>query len=203
MTGEVRIDAPRETVWKNLNDPEVLKQSITGCDELEQNEENQFTAKVTAKVGPVKAKFSGVVRLSDLNPPSSYKISGEGKGGAAGFAKGGAEVSLEEDGAGTLLKYSVSASVGGKLAQLGGRLIDSTAKKYSDEFFAKFKEFTESGGTTDASGETSGIPDAAAEDAAAIATPSDNGPERKMGTAIWIILLIIIVAAAAAYFGMK
>lgn len=142
MTGQQTIPAPRETVWEALNDPDVLKECIPGCEEIEKTGDHGFTAKVSAKVGPVKAKFSGAVELKDLNPPASYTISGEGKGGAAGFAKGGAKVELEEieGGAATLLKYAVNASVGGKLAAIGSRLIDSTAKKYANDFFEKFKE---------------------------------------------------------------
>lgn len=140
MTGQQTIPAPRETVWEALNDPEVLKACIPGCEEIEKTGDTGFTAKVAAKVGPVKAKFSGAVELKDLNPPVSYTIAGEGKGGAAGFAKGGAKVELEEadGGAATVLKYEVNASVGGKLAQIGGRLIDSTAKKYANDFFETF-----------------------------------------------------------------
>lgn len=138
MTGEQTIPAPRETVWEALNDPEVLKACIPGCEEIEKTSDTGFTAKVAAKVGPVKARFSGAVELQDLNPPVSYTIAGEGKGGAAGFAKGGAKVELEEVDGGTLLKYQVNANVGGKLAQIGGRLIDSTAKKYANDFFETF-----------------------------------------------------------------
>lgn len=138
MTGEYRITAPRERVWTALNDPEILKQCIPGCQEIEKTGTDSFKAKVVVKVGPVQATFSGKVTLSDLTPPKSYKISGEGSGGAAGFARGGAEVSLEEDGNETILRYKVQANVGGKLAQIGSRLIDGTAKKLSDEFFGKF-----------------------------------------------------------------
>src|SRR5215475_11338147 len=138
MTGEFRIPAPRETVWKALNDPEILKRSIAGCEELEKVSDTEFAAKVTAKVGPVKARFAGKVTLSDLDPPNGYKITGEGQGGAAGFAKGGADVHLEPDGDGTLLKYTVHAAIGGKLAQIGARLIDGTARKMADDFFASF-----------------------------------------------------------------
>lgn len=140
MTGEYRIPAPRQAVWEALNDPDVLKQAIPGCEEIEKDSPTSFTAKVTAKLGPVKARFTGAVTLSDLNPPESYTISGEGKGGAAGFAKGGAKVHLSEDGAETVLSYEVNAAVGGKIAQLGGRLIDSTARKMADQFFSKFVE---------------------------------------------------------------
>ncbi|WP_144445520.1 SRPBCC family protein, partial [Inquilinus limosus] len=138
MTGEHRIAAPRSVVWEGLNDPEVLRRSIPGCDTLEKTSPTEMTATVTAKVGPVKASFGGQVTLSNLNPPESYTISGEGKGGAAGFAKGGADVKLVEDGDGTLLQYAVKANIGGKLAQLGARLIDGTAKKMADDFFSRF-----------------------------------------------------------------
>jgi carbon monoxide dehydrogenase subunit G len=140
MTGEYRIPAPREKVWAALNDPEVLKACIPGCDSLEKTSENEMTAAVTAKVGPVKAKFTGAVTLSNIKPPESYTISGEGKGGVAGFAKGGADVALTPDGDATILRYAVKAQVGGKLAQLGARLIDSTAKKMAEEFFGAFSE---------------------------------------------------------------
>lgn len=146
MKGEYRINASREAVWAGLNDPDVLRQSIPGCELLEKTSDTDFAAQVTAKVGPVKAKFKGAVTLSDLNPPESYRISGEGKGGAAGFAKGGAFVRLTPDGDGTLLSYEVNANVGGKLAQLGGRLIDSTAKKMADDFFRRFGEIVEGAG---------------------------------------------------------
>lgn len=140
MTGEYRIPASRETVWQALNDPDVLKQCIPGCEEIDKKSDTEFSAKVTAKVGPVKAKFGGDVTLSDLDPPNGYTISGQGTGGAAGFAKGGAKVDLAEDGGETVLSYTVNATVGGKLAQIGSRLIDSTAKKMAGQFFAKFAE---------------------------------------------------------------
>ena len=140
MTGEFRIPAPRDRVWEALNDPDILKQSVPGCTELAKTSETTFEAKVRAKVGPVKANFSGAVTLSEIDAPASYTISGEGKGGAAGFAKGGATVTLEPDGDGTLLKYTVTASVGGKLAQIGSRLIDATAKKMAADFFKRFSE---------------------------------------------------------------
>ena len=140
MTGEFRIPAPRERVWEALNDPEILKQAIPGCTEMAKTSDTTLEAKVTAKVGPVKANFTGVVTLSEIDPPAGYTISGEGKGGAAGFAKGGAKVALEADGDGTLLKYTVNATVGGKLAQIGSRLIDATAKKMAADFFSRFAE---------------------------------------------------------------
>ena len=138
LNGEFRIAASKQAVWDALNDPEILKQCIPGCEELEKTSDTEMTAKAIVKVGPVKAKFGGAVTLSDIDAPNSYKISGEGKGGAAGFAKGSAVVTLEDDGGETVLRYTVDASVGGKLAQLGGRLIDSTSKKLAREFFEKF-----------------------------------------------------------------
>ncbi|MEP5622320.1 MAG: carbon monoxide dehydrogenase subunit G, partial [Hyphomicrobiales bacterium] len=135
MNGSHRIPAKRDAVWAALNDPEVLKVCIPGCDSLEMTSDTEMTAAVTSKIGPVKAKFKGAVTLSDINPPESYTISGEGKGGVAGFAKGSAKVSLAEEGDETVLTYEAKAQVGGKLAQLGSRLIDSTAKKMAEEFF--------------------------------------------------------------------
>lgn len=139
MSDSQRIAAPRELVWAGLNDPEVLRQSIPGCQEIEKVSDTELTAKVTLKIGPVKATFNGKVTLSDLDPPNGYVISGEGAGGAAGHAKGSATVRLEADGPdATILHYDVKAQVGGKIAQLGGRLIDATAKKLAGEFFTKF-----------------------------------------------------------------
>lgn len=140
MTGEYRIPAPRTDVWNALNDPDVLKACIPGCESLEMTSPTEMTAAVTAKIGPVKAKFQGAVTLENLNPPESYTIAGEGKGGVAGFAKGSADVHLAEDGGDTILSYTVKAQVGGKLAQLGSRLIDSTARKMADEFFGNFSQ---------------------------------------------------------------
>jgi len=137
MSGEYRIPAPRDKVWQALNDPEVLRASIPGCEELTQVSPNELTAKVTAKVGPVKQKFSGDVHLENVNAPSSYTLRGEGKG-TAGFAKGSADVQLEEDGADTVLRYQAHADIGGKLAQLGSRLVHGSAKKMADDFFSNF-----------------------------------------------------------------
>ena len=140
MSGEYRIPARREKVWAALNDPDILRQAIPGCEELIKHSDTELEAKVTAKVGPVKAKFGGNVRLENINAPESYTIAGEGKGGAAGFARGGADVSLAEDGDGTILRYAANAEVGGKLAQIGSRLIQGTSKKMADQFFGKFSE---------------------------------------------------------------
>src|SRR5215468_8948546 len=138
MTGEVQLPASREVVWAKLNDPEVLKICIPGCEELNKTSDTEFQAVATTKVGPVKARFKGKVTLSDLDPPNGYKISGQGDGGVAGFAKGGATVKLTPKDGGTLLTYTVEAQIGGKLAQLGQRLINGAAKKLADDFFQKF-----------------------------------------------------------------
>ena len=144
MTGEVQLPAGRETVWAKLNDPQVLKACIPGCEQLDKVSDTEFQAIATTKIGPVKAKWKGKVQLTDLDPPNGYKISGEGEGGIAGFAKGGATVRLAEKDGGTLLSYDVEAQIGGKLAQLGQRLISGTAKKLADEFFANFAKAVKS-----------------------------------------------------------
>ena len=221
MSGERRIPAPREKVWEALNDPEVLKQSIPGCQSLEKDGDDSFSAKVKAKVGPVSATFAGAVTLSDMNPPESYRLSGEGKGGAAGFAKGGASVKLEEDGSDTILKYDVDAKVGGKLAQIGSRLVDGTARKLSEEFFDNFSAIVGGGGAAASAGEpgaetaqpapteepeteetASEEPVAPAPDAAAPAEPQPEGssgsetPDRKgLPSIVWIAGLVAAVAA--------
>lgn len=183
LTGERRINAPRQQVWDALNDPEVLKGSIPGCQEIEKTSDTDFTAVVMVKVGPVKAKFKGDVALSDIDPPNGYKISGSGKGGAAGFGKGEATVTLKEDGNATILVYTVHASVGGKLAQIGNRLIESTAKKLSDEFFDNFCQQVE--GSEEAN---------VAEDEA-VAPPSqvsEHKSSKGLNPAVWITALILL-----------
>jgi carbon monoxide dehydrogenase subunit G len=156
MTGQQRIPATREVVWAALNDPEVLKACIPGCQELNKTSDSEMTAIAVIKVGPVSAKFQGAVTLSDLDPPNGYRITGEGQGGVAGFAKGSARIRLEADGDATLLNYEVSADIGGKLAQLGGRLIDATARKMSDAFFKKFSEEIQGRGTAQTAPATEG-----------------------------------------------
>ena len=138
MTGERRIPAPRQKVWDALNDPAILKACIPGCESLEMTGEHEMKATASVKIGPIAARFSGKVQLTDLNPPTSYRIGGEGQGGVAGFAKGGADVRLADEGTGTLLSYDVKAQVGGKIAQLGARLIDATSKQMADMFFDRF-----------------------------------------------------------------
>lgn len=145
MTGAIHIAAPRSRVWAALNDPEILKESIPGCKELERVSDTEMKAVVAAKVGMVRATFTGAVALTDIVPDESYTITGEGKGGAAGFAKGSADVKLADDGDGTKLTYTARGQVGGKLAQIGARLIDATAKQMADQFFARFAEIVTAG----------------------------------------------------------
>ena len=183
LTGEYRINAPRETVWDALNDPAILKQCIDGCEELSKDSDTEFSARVTAKVGPVRAKFAGKVTLSNIDAPNGYTISGEGQGGVAGFAKGGADVALTEDGAVTVLNYSAKAEVGGKLASVGSRLVEGVAKKTADDFFGKFSALVGEGEAEDA------------EAAAAAAAAAPDAPAESGGYSPWVwgvgILLVI------------
>ena len=176
LKGEITIPATRTVVWAGLNDPDVLKKCIPGCQEIEKISDTELTAKVVFKVGPVKAPFKGKVTLSDLDSPNGYTISGEGQGGAAGFARGEATVRLADDGAATVLSYSVRATVGGKLAQLGQRLLDATAQKLTGEFFGKFSE-------------------AVAGPAEEVAAEAEEAPSRA-GVApwVWVAGVIAIVA---------
>jgi len=194
MTGEYKIPAPREKVWEALNDPEILKVCIPGCQELAKESDTELSATVKSKVGPVSATFKGKVTLSDVDAPNGYKISGEGTGGVAGFAKGGAEVSLADDGDGTLLNYTATGQVGGKLAQIGSRLIDSTAKKMANEFFGKFAEVVAAeNAAPEASqeAETSAAPaqETARETSAAAPAQSGGG----ISPVVWVGGLIIAV----------
>jgi carbon monoxide dehydrogenase subunit G len=210
MTGETVIPAPRDAVWRALNDPEILRQSIPGCETIEKVSDTEFAAKVVAKVGPVRATFTGQVQLSDLDPPNGYRISGEGKGGPAGFAKGGATVKLTDaDGGATKLSYAVDAQIGGKLAQIGSRLIDATARSMAQDFFGRFSKLVADGAAPAdtareaVAGDTIETPaelvtspqadEAAAMDAAVRQT-------RSLPPWIWItslILLVIVIVALA------
>lgn len=138
ITGEHTIPASRQAVWEALNDPDVLRECVPGCEELEKVSDTEFNAKVRAKIGPVKANFKTRIQLQDLNPPESYTISGEGQGGAAGFAKGAADVNLEDSGEETILRYSARIQSGGRLAQVGSRLLAGTTRKLANEFFSAF-----------------------------------------------------------------
>jgi carbon monoxide dehydrogenase subunit G len=183
MTGERRIAAPREKVWAALNDPEILKAAIPGCESLEKLSDTELKAQAAVKIGPIAARFSGKVTLSDLDPPNGYTISGEGQGGVAGFAKGSAKVRLEPVEDGTLLRYEVHAQVGGKIAQLGARLIDSTAKSLADQFFDRFQAQL-------------GPPPAAVPEAAAAGAPTPTPlaprPSQGLPMAAWIGMLIFL-----------
>ena len=173
MTGERYIPLPQQQVWEALNDPEVLKACIPGCDSIEKQSDTEYKVAMTAAVGPVKAKFSGKLQLSDLNPPSSYSLAFEGSGGAAGFGKGGAQVSLAPEAGGTKLSYTAKATVGGKLAQVGSRLVDAAARKMADDFFSRFD--------------------------ATVAPPAPGAPEAvvaKRAVPHWVWVLLAIVAAA-------
>jgi len=140
MSGEQLIPASQQQTWDALNDPAMLKQCIPGCESIEPAGDNQYQVLMVARVGPVSAKFKGKLTLADIQPPNSYSIAFEGQGGAAGFAKGGAQVRLSPEGESTKLSYEAKASVGGKLAQIGSRLIDAAAKKVADDFFRNFNE---------------------------------------------------------------
>jgi len=183
MTGEHLIPVPQQKVWDALNDPEVLKACIPGCETIEKVSDTEYKVALTAAVGPVKAKFNGKLLLADLNPPNSYAISFEGSGGAAGFGKGGASVVLAPDGAGTKLVYSAKATVGGKLAQVGSRLIDGVAAKMASDFFNRFNQHV--------------APAPAAAEAAAAPAPA-GGINRT-----WIIVGVIIVILILAYFALR
>lgn len=207
MSGEQHIAAPRDAVWDALNDPDILGQCIPGCESIEKTSETEFEAAVTAKIGPVKAKFKGAVELQDLDPPNSYTIVGEGKGGAAGFGKGSAKVRLEEADGGTRMIYEVNAQVGGKLAQIGSRLVSSASKKMADDFFEKFKAVVEaeaartsgvaSAGTAAAAAPAAAAPAAEAVPHAAHAASADaRTPARPAATGLPMWAWAVIVAIA-------
>ncbi len=204
LTGDYRIPAPREAVWAALNDPEVLKACIPNCEELTKNSDTEFVAKVVAKIGPVKASFGGKVTLTDIDPPNGYTISGEGQGGAAGFAKGGAKVRLEpvDGGAATILHYAADAQIGGKLAQIGSRLVEGSARKLADEFFAAFaaqaaaKAGSVPGATTVPSPEA--VPVVAAQEPAGAAASEPEPAKRGLSPWVWIGGLTVVVGAILA-----
>jgi uncharacterized protein len=225
MTGEFRIPAPRDRVWLALNDPDVLRQSIPGCQTIEKVSDTEFTAKVVAKVGPVRAAFAGKVSLSDLDPPKAYTISGEGSGGVAGFAKGSARVQLDDESAeATVLRYEVAAHVGGKLAQIGSRLIDATSRKMAEDFFSRFAAVLspEAGGNGAAGGPEGGGNGAAAEPEAggstsgvaqsalasptaepAAAAPAEVAISPRLPPAVWVAGLTAIVGLMLGFFTRK
>jgi carbon monoxide dehydrogenase subunit G len=196
LTGEYHIAAPREAVWRALNDPAILKQSIPGCEEIQKLSDTEMTARVKARVGPVSATFNGKVTLSDLDPPNGYKISGEGQGGVAGFAKGGADVRLRPDeaGTGTILNYKVDASVGGKLAQIGSRLIEGTSRQLADQFFSNFANLVA------AQPAAAAAPGAAPPATAPAPTPP---PQRGLKPVVWVSGLIVIVIILLLIFALR
>jgi carbon monoxide dehydrogenase subunit G len=196
IKGEYKIPASREKVFAALNDPAVLQACIPGCESLEKVSDTEMKAKVRMRIGPVSASFSGKVTLSDIDPPNGYKISGEGQGGAAGFAKGGAIVNLREEAGDTVLTYSVDAQVGGKIAQVGARLIDGTAKKLADEFFSKFAS-TVGGPAPDAGTPSSAI----AGTAPSVTSPQLQSTQR--GTRHWLVIGVGVVVLVLVFWASR
>lgn len=204
MTGEERIAAPRQRVWDALNDPDTLRQCIPGCQSLSQEPDGRLKATVEVKIGPIGARFNGAVTLSEIDAPNGYRITGEGQGGTVGHAKGGAKVSLSDDGAGTLLSYEVDAEVGGRLAQLGGPIIDATAKQLAGKFFKKFNEVVSGAGSAaqaPAGGEaTAAAPVAAATPAYAPAPVTyAAAPVQAPASYPWGLVFALVAALGAGF----
>ncbi|MFD1623375.1 carbon monoxide dehydrogenase subunit G [Azospirillum griseum] len=207
MSGSHRIEATRDRVWAALNDPEVLRQCIPGCEEVVKQSDTELTAKVVAKVGPVSAKFSGKVTLSDLDPPNGYTITGEGSGGVAGFGKGGAKVTLASEGTATVLTYAAHAQVGGKLAQIGSRLVDATARKMADDFFTRFCALLDSPAESSptettapaSSADTAPVaaaPTASAPRAGGYAAPAGSGFYLPWAAILVVVAMVVYLASA-------
>lgn len=199
MTGEQRIAAPRERVWAALNDPEVLRQCIPGCQSLVKEADDKLRATVEIRIGPIGAKFDGAVTLSDLNPPESYTITGQGQGGTVGSAKGGAKVRLAAAGNETVLSYEVDAEVGGRLAQLGGPIIDATAKQLAGKFFQKFGDVV--GGVPAAA--TAQEPTKAAAGQPTIAAPTYAAPPARGGSPWGWIAVVVLALLTGFYLGIS
>jgi carbon monoxide dehydrogenase subunit G len=180
ITGEQIIPLPQQRVWEALNDPAILKACIPGCETMEKVSDSEYRVVMSASVGPVKAKFSGKLLLSDLNPPNSYALAFEGSGGAAGFGKGSSTVTLSPADGGTRLTYTAHATVGGKLAQVGSRLIDGVARKMADDFFAKFNQAI--------------VPAPAA--VAAVPAPSSAPQKAHIPVWAWVVGVIVLVLLA-------
>ena len=187
LSGSYQINLPKEKVWEALNDPEILKQAIPGCEEFTKNSETEFTAKATNKIGPFNASFTGDVELKDLNPPNSYKITGSGNS-PVGFASGEASVKLEDENGGTKLIYEVEANVGGKIAQVGARLIDMTAKKMADIFFGKFSELITTSNDSDSREEKT------SDEISAIDSNEKKSTNQKIYIYVGIGLAVAIIA---------
>ena len=201
INGEQRIPAQQQVVWEALNDTEALKASIPGCETVDKISETQYTARLTMSIGPVKAKFTGDVTLTDIDAPNGYTITGKGSGGAAGFGKGSAKVTLISEGNSTLLRYAANASVGGKLAQIGQRLVDSAAKKMADEFFTNFTAYLTAKGVAAAalateSSDTPALPEAASTTAtvATVSPTVSNDNNKMMSPGVWIGIAAVIAA---------
>ncbi|WP_350334671.1 CoxG family protein [Coralliovum pocilloporae] len=201
LKDDVDIPAPKAAVYAALNDPEILKQCIPGCEELIKHSDTELEAKVSLKIGPVKAKFTGNVTLDTSGAPDNFSLTGEGSGGAAGFAKGKADVTLEETADGTRLSYNAHADMGGKIAQLGSRLIDSTAKKLAGQFFNKFAETVAT---------AQGAPDSEAENQSELGTSSASAAQQasqegadgsSSGTLTYVLIGVAILIGAYALFG--
>ena len=205
QAGECHISATRAQVWDGLNDPAVLKQCIEGCESMERTGEHQFVATVRAKVGPVSASFKGEVTLADLVPLTSYKLIGSGTGGAAGFARGEARVKLSDapDG-GTLLTYEMDAKVGGKLAQIGSRLVDGAARKMADQFFSGFRAVLEAepspaqsaNGSHENAGEAHQTGEATARISSSVAAPQPGTQQWIIWTVVFGVLALALILAA-------
>ena len=184
MTGEQRIPLPRQQVWDALNNPEILKACIAGCESIDRVTDTEYKVAMTAAIGPVKAKFAGKLVLSELDPPNSYSLAFEGSGGAAGFGRGGAKVRLVDDGAATLLSYQATASVGGKLAQIGSRLIDGVARKMAEDFFVRFNATVAPPAPPDTSGDSAA--EAAGAGVGAGKAPGKAGARGGIPPWVWI-----------------
>jgi uncharacterized protein len=199
MTGERRISASRQVVWSALNDPEVLRVTIPGCESLEKQSDTAMKATASVRIGPISARFTGNVQLSDMDPPNGYTISGEGQGGVAGFAKGGAKVHLEDDGGATVLRYEVHAQVGGKIAQLGARLVDATAKQLADQFFDRFSARLAPAAAPAEVAAASPTAAAAAAPAAAAGMPATSAATPVAAASVAPTLAAPIIPAASAH----
>jgi carbon monoxide dehydrogenase subunit G len=193
MNGEQLIPVPQAEVWRGLNDPEVLKKCIAGCESIEKVSDTEYRILMTAAVGPVKAKFTGKLLLQDLNPPNSYSIAFEGSGGAAGFGKGGASVKLTPEGSSTRLAYNAKATVGGKLAQIGSRLVDGVARKMADDFFVKFNAIMAGPGAAAAAATVNAVSDTGTTTTPAAASLSASESTDAGSMPIWVVMVTIAV----------
>jgi hypothetical protein len=180
INGEYQIQAPRQQVWQALNDPATLQRTIPGCESLERVAENEFSAKIKSKIGPVSAKFACKIALANLDPPASYTLVGEGQGGVAGFANGSADVALDDRGQTTLLRYTAQFKIGGKLAQVGSRIVAGATRKVADEFFANFAAEMN---TSAATGLSSGS-------AATLSAPPSTLPASVSGSLAWLWIVV-------------